>query len=93
MLTSKILKGTDYWNPIVVYVGMGLDFHQILYQQILQVKGRVAYRRLVLCCHQMTYHIKIPPRQYKKVVLLYILSYYVHSMYSGNEGISSQINS
>jgi len=39
----------------VVYVGMGLDVHQISYQQILQVKGCVAFRWVVLCCHQSDY--------------------------------------
>ena len=40
---------------IVVYVGMGLDFHQIVYRQILQVKDRVAFRWVVLCCNQSDY--------------------------------------
>ena len=39
----------------VVYVGMGLDFRQILYRQVLQVKGRIAFRWVVLCCHQSDY--------------------------------------
>jgi len=78
----------------VVYVGKGLDFHHILYRQILQVKGRIAFRWVVLCCHQSDYlSDKRTPRQYNKIVLLYILNYYVHNIYSGNEEISSQINS
>ena len=42
-------------NQFVVYVGMGLDFHQILYRQILRVKDRTAFRWVVLCCHQSDY--------------------------------------
>ena len=45
----------DVNETSVVYVGMGLDFHQILYRQILRVKGRVAFRWVVLCCHQSDY--------------------------------------
>ena len=40
---------------IVVYIKMGLDFHQILYRQTLWVKGRVASRWVLLCCHQSDY--------------------------------------
>jgi len=32
-----------------------LDFHQILYRQILRLKGRVAFRWVVLCCQQSDY--------------------------------------
>jgi len=40
---------------IVVYVGMGLDFHQILSRQLLRVKGCIAFRWVVLSCHQSDY--------------------------------------
>jgi len=33
---------------VVVYVGMGLDLHQILYRQALQVKDRTAFRWVVM---------------------------------------------
>jgi len=97
-ITNKMLLVINSYptaaNQFVLRVGMGLDFHQILYRQILQVKGRIAFRWVVLCCHQSDYYlIKRNPRQYNKIVLLYILSYYVHNRYSGNEEISSQINS
>jgi len=49
-----ILRRTER-DAIVVYVGMGLDFHQIIYGQILQVKIRIAFRWVVLCCHQSDY--------------------------------------
>ena len=53
----------------VVYVGMGLDFRQILYRHILWVKDRTAFCWVVLCCHQSDYClIKRTPRQYNKVV-------------------------
>jgi hypothetical protein len=48
----------------VVYVGMGLNLHQIFYRQILRVKDRTALR-----CHQSDcYLIKRTPRQHNKVV-------------------------
>jgi len=40
---------------ILVYVGMGLDFHQKLSRQIVRVKGCVAFHLVVLCCHQSDY--------------------------------------
>ena len=39
----------------VMYVGMGLDLHKILSRQILQVKGYIAFRWVVICCHQLHY--------------------------------------
>jgi len=38
-----------------MYVGMGLNFHQILYRQIIWVKDHIAFRWVVLCCHQSDY--------------------------------------
>ena len=56
-------------NYIVVYVGMGLDLHQILYRQVLRVKDRTAFRWVVISCHQSDYYLtKRTPRQYNKVV-------------------------
>jgi len=50
-----IFQAADKKYRVVVYVGMGLDFHDILYLQILRVKDRVAFRWVVLCCHQSDY--------------------------------------
>ena len=51
--TTVVLHGC------VVYVGMGLDFYQILYRQILRVKGRVAFRWVIYAAtNQITYLIK-----------------------------------
>jgi len=44
-----------YVKICVVYVGMGLDLHQILYRQLLRVKSRIAFRWVVLYCHQSDY--------------------------------------
>jgi len=41
-------KTVRYSDTPVVYVGMGLDLHQILYRQILRVKNRTPFRRVVM---------------------------------------------
>jgi len=46
---------SHHCHQFVVYVGMGLDFHQILYRQLLWVKCHIAFRWVVLCCHQSDY--------------------------------------
>jgi len=55
-LYVRCLSSSQFTSIIfVVYVGMELDFHQLLYRQILRVKGRVAFRWVVLYCHQSDY--------------------------------------
>jgi len=52
----------------VVYVGMGLNLHQIFYRQILRVKDRTALHWVVHCHKSDYYLIKSTPIQYNKVV-------------------------
>ena len=40
-----VIKGQ---NSNVVYVGMGLELHQILHRQVLQVEDRTAFRWVVM---------------------------------------------
>ena len=51
----RVRRRANYEGNIVVYVGMGLDFHQILYRQILRVKDRTAFLWVVISCHQSAY--------------------------------------